>query len=370
MRLFKNVRRGCCGSRVVIGYILLAVTISLAVVGMAGAASEPKTVAEIALYQGPDREKMLIEGAKKEAQLTFYNSHTGFRTVAQEFEKKYPFINVSEWRSESKELFKRVMEEYAAGRFLVDVVETTDLMAFLQREGILQEYYSPHMLYYGDEYKAKGKTGVYYLADREIYIGLGFNTEHVPLAEAPKSLKDLLDPRWKGKMSITGTKTGTTWLGNALEVMGRDFIEKLSHQDVKVQNISGAALAGLVASGEVPLSPSIFRDNIFVAKKKGAPVEWRPLEPVVTNIGCSGITTKAPHPYAALLFLDYLHSKEGQQVVMKSGPSSPRGDMGSMGSLETKFKKTIWESKYSPEEFEKKFTEWENLLRKLFIKGK
>jgi iron(III) transport system substrate-binding protein len=221
------------------------------------------------------------------------------------------------------------------------------------------------MLYYGDEYKEKGKTGVYYLADREIYIGLGFNTERVPPAEAPKTLKDLLDPKWKGKMSITGSKTGISCIGNALEVMGRDFIEKLSRQDVKVQNISGAALAGLVASGEVPLSPSIFRDNIFVAKKKGAPVEWRPLEPVVTNIGCSGITTKAPHPYAAMLLLDYLHSKEGQQVVMKSGPNSPREDMG---SVETKFKKTIWEAKYSLEEFEKHFTEWENLVKSLFIK--
>jgi ABC-type Fe3+ transport system substrate-binding protein len=31
------------------------------------------------------------------------------------------------------------------------------------------------------------------------------------------------------------------------------------------------------------------------------------------------MTAKAPHPHAALLFLDYLHSKEGQQVVMKGG---------------------------------------------------
>ena len=58
------------------------------------AASAPMSDAQIALYQGMDREKMLIEGAKREGQLTFYNSHTWFRSYVKEFEKKYPFIKV------------------------------------------------------------------------------------------------------------------------------------------------------------------------------------------------------------------------------------------------------------------------------------
>jgi ABC-type Fe3+ transport system substrate-binding protein len=75
--------------------------------------------------------------------------------------------------------------------------------------------------------------------------------------------------------------------------------------------------------------------------------------------------TNAPHPHAALLFLDYLHSKEGQQVVMKGGLSSAREDLG---SSERKFKKIYQETQYSSEEFEKKFTEWEALMRQLFIR--
>jgi iron(III) transport system substrate-binding protein len=117
----------------------------------------------------------------------------------------------------------------------------------------------------------------------------------------------------------------------------------------------------------VPLSPTIFDSNIFTAKKTGAPVEWRPLEPVIAGVGSSGMTTKAPHPYAALLFLDYLHSKEGQQVVMRGGLSSAREDIG---SLEHKFKKTYQEAQYSSEEFEKKFNEWQELMRQLFIRKK
>jgi ABC-type Fe3+ transport system substrate-binding protein len=73
----------------------------------------------------------------------------------------------------------------------------------------------------------------------------------------------------------------------------------------------------------------------------------------------------APHPHAALLFLDYLHSKLGQQVAMKGGLSSARTDIG---SLEQKFKKVYIESKYTPEEFAKKIEEWEKLMRTLFIR--
>jgi iron(III) transport system substrate-binding protein len=93
-------------------------------------------------------------------------------------------------------------------------------------------------------------------------------------------------------------------------------------------------------------------------------VEWRPLEPVLTNVGASGMTAKAPHPHAALLFLDYLHSKEGQQVVMKGGLNSPRDDL----EVERRFKKTYLENQYSLEDFEKNFTEWQELMRRLFIR--
>jgi iron(III) transport system substrate-binding protein len=238
-------------------------------------------------------------------------------------------------------------------------------MLIMLKEKMLQEHLSPELSAYGDDAKIKGKTGVYGYTNREIYISLGFNSQLISPAEAPKTVKDYLDPKWKGKMSIAGTTTGVQWVGALLDGMGREFLEKLSAQEINVQNISGAALSGLVASGEVPLSPTIFNSNIFTHKQKGAPVEWRPLDPVIAGVGTSGMVLNSPHPHAALLFLDYLHSKEGQQAAMKGGLSSPRTDIG---SLEQKFKKLYIESKYTPEEFEKKIEEWENLMRKLFIR--
>ena len=331
------------------------------------AQSKALSAADLALYKGNDREKILLEGAKKEGQLTFYTPNTWVAgPVSQEFEKKYPFIKANVWRSDSKALLKRLTEEHAAGKYLADVVETSpEYVTLLVRSNLLQDHFSPELSAYDDDAKVKGKNGVLAWTNREIYISLGYNTKLVSPAEAPKTLKDYLDPKWKGKMSIAGTTTGTQWIGAVLDAVGREFLEKLGAQEINVQNMSGAALSGLVASGEVPLSPTIFNSNIFTHKEKNAPVEWRPIDPVIAGVGTSGMIANAPHPHAALLFLDYLHSKLGQQVAMKGGLSSARNDIG---SLEQKFKKIYTESRYTSEELEKKFNEWEGLMRKLFIR--
>lgn len=349
--------------------ILIAiVSLLILALSVAGgqAASRPATVADIALYRGPDREQMLIEGAKKEGQMLFYNSNTWMAVVAQEFEKKYPGIKISIWRSDPTAIIKRVMEEYGSGRFLVDLIETNpEFLAVLHMNGVLQERYSPEASHYGDEVKVKGKTGVFYLGDREYYTGLGFNTKQVSPAEAPKTYQQLLDPKWKGKISIAGESIGPRWIGVVLEAMGRDYLDKLSRQDVKVQNMAPVALLDLVVSGEVPLSPTIGDPNVFTAKQKGAPVEWIPLEPAMVSVGSSGMATKAAHPHTALLFLDYLNSKQGQQLVLKGGLSSPRDDVI---SKEIKFKKSYFGIRLSPDEYEKKYDEWEKLMIQLFVK--
>jgi iron(III) transport system substrate-binding protein len=351
--------------RVQLALVLLTIIANAPV--LQGAQSRPASIVELALYQGPDRESMLVEGAKKEGQLTFYTSNTWVAgPVSQEFEKRYPFIKANVWRSDSKALLRRLTEEHAAGRYLADVVETSpEYVTVLVRSSLLQEHFSPELNAYDDDAKVKGKSGVLAWTNREIYISLGYNTNLVSAAETPKTLKDYLDPKWKGKMSIAGTTTGTQWVGAVSDAMGREFLEKLSAQEINVQNMSGAALSGLVASGEVPLSPTIFNSNIFTHKQNKAPVEWRPIDPVIAGVGSSGMIVNAPHPHAALLFLDYLHSKAGQQVAMKGGLSSARNDIG---SLEQKFKKIYMESKYTPEELESKFNEWEGLLRKLFMR--
>src|SRR3990167_1551614 len=135
-----------------------------------GFAAVPLPASQLALYQGADREKILLDGAKREGQFTLYTSHTWFRTFVKEFEKKYPFVKANEWRNDSKTLIRKVLEEAKSGRVLVDVVETTaDGMGLIKREGLFQEYYSPEARYYPSELKPKGKNGFFYLPNRETY---------------------------------------------------------------------------------------------------------------------------------------------------------------------------------------------------------
>lgn len=184
-------------------FLLITATTQAGLVKTAWGAGKPTTIDDIALYQGADREQLLIEGAKKEGQVMFYNSLTSLAAVAQEFEKKYSFIKVSIWRSDSTNLIRRITEEYASGRFLADVIETSGAAtAVLHRKGIFHEYYSPEVSAYGEEVKVKGKSGIYYMADRENYTSLGFNTKLVPPQRRRKLTRSCWIPDGKGRCPL------------------------------------------------------------------------------------------------------------------------------------------------------------------------
>jgi len=356
------------GQRAATACALMVLVVLLVVPSTGMGASKPTTMAELALYQGPDREQILIEGAKKEGRVTVYTSNTYIKEyLAKEFEKKYPFIKAELWRGDSSEHARRVMEETRAEHYVLDVIESDyEVQAILAREGIIQEFYSPELRSYPDSVILKGEKGVFYCALRENYIGLGFNTKLISPAEVPKNYLDLLDPKWKGQMCIPGSGTGVNFILNIMdsEGLGRSFIEQLIRQNVSVQNVSGAALAGMVVSGEVPLSPSIWDSNVRRSKAKGAPIEWRPLEPVFASVSYAGIAANAPHPHAAILLQDYLLSKEGQQFLGKGGLHSGRVDIESKAG---KFKKNYLDSKYPIDVFRQKWDEAAELQRQ-FIK--
>src|SRR5262245_54553071 len=122
---------------------LIATLLSTAVEAF-GAQSKLLSAADLAFYQGADREKILLEGAKKEGQVTFYTSNTWVAgPVSQEFGKKYPFVKANVWRSDSKALLKRLTEEVAAGRFMADVVETSqEYIRIMIRHNMHIKYFS------------------------------------------------------------------------------------------------------------------------------------------------------------------------------------------------------------------------------------
>jgi iron(III) transport system substrate-binding protein len=296
----------------------LALIFVLAIAGPLWAqGSKPASLAELARYTGADREQLLYAGAKKEGKVVWYTSLTSYKEIARVFEARYPGVKVEAYRGASSEIVTRVTQEAQARRSQVDTIETTPPALMLFRdEKLLMPFTTPNIGAYPEDSKEEAPNKLFYwVSDRESFIGLGYNTKAVSAAEAPKSFQDLLNPALRGKMAIAGTDTGERMVGAILRVKGEEFLRRLKEQAIKIHMISGGALMELVASGEVVVSPTIFRNHVLQAQEKGSPVAWLPLDIVPTNAGGAAVAAQAPRPHAALLLLDFLLGAEGQKIL-------------------------------------------------------
>lgn len=103
------------------------------------------TVDEIALYNKPDRQKMLVESAKKEGKVSWYTSlivDQVVRPIKEAFEKEYPFLQVEYFRGNSERLVQKMFAEYQAKRYEVDMVDGTVTAPMVKKGGYLQRFYS------------------------------------------------------------------------------------------------------------------------------------------------------------------------------------------------------------------------------------
>jgi iron(III) transport system substrate-binding protein len=280
--------------------------------------SKPSTLAELAVYNGPDREQLLVAGAKKEGKLVWYTALAGgsYKDLARGFEAKYG-VQVEAYRGNSKDLISKVLAEAQARKFLMDVAESSPpLMLIMRSENLLTPYYVPHLARYLPEAKEEtGKGTVYWATDRESYMGFAYNKEKLPANLVPKNYEGLLNPALKGKLAFASTDTGVRTVGAMLKYKGEEFVRKLRGQEIALHAVSAQALNDLIISGEVESSPTIFRNHVLVAMAKKAPVAWVPMEIVPASAGSAALSAHAPHPHAAVLFVDFLFSPAGQKIL-------------------------------------------------------
>lgn len=271
----------------------------------------------IYMYQGPDREQRLVEGAKKDKTAVVYTSLNTKDSVpiTQAFEKKYG-VKIELWRSSSEKVLQRAITEARAGRHSVDAFELNGPeMEALYREGLLEEFWSPHFKSLPPAAFAKHK---HYVADRFNFFTIAYNTNLVKPNEVPNSYEDLLNPRWVGKIGIEASDDD--WFASIVKHMGEQkglaFFRKLA--DMKPQLRTGhTLLAELVAAGEIPLVATIYNHNAERLVVNGAPIKWKALDPTFGRPNAVAVTKNAQRPYAALLFVDYMLSPEGQELLKK-----------------------------------------------------
>jgi iron(III) transport system substrate-binding protein len=278
----------------------------------AQAKSSP-SVADIAQMQGANRRQALIDGAKKEGEVTVYAVNPGMAKITAEFTKKYG-VKVNLWRASSENVLQRVVTEGRAGRAELDVVQNSSPeIEATRREKLLQAVNSPYLADMITQAVPAHKEWVGYAINEYVQA---YNTNKIKKEDLPKSYQDLLDPKWKGKLGIE--QEDYSWFAGVLKQLGQEKGLKLFKDIIAANDISvrkGHTLLGqMVASGEVPLALTLYSYNPDQMKEKGAPVEGFVIGQPIAVFQSIGVMKKAPHPNAAMLFYDFLLS-DAQQMI-------------------------------------------------------
>jgi iron(III) transport system substrate-binding protein len=305
----------------------------------------------------------VVERARKEGTVTVYTSMqlADSRPIADAFEKKYG-VKVSLWRASGEKVAQRVMTEARGNRFEADVVETDGAqMEILHRERQLGTLRVPSIRDIPPNIVPA--HGAYVPTRLSLYV-LAYNTNRVAPNDVPRSYEDLLDPRWNGRFAVEAADVA--WFAATAKAMGDAkgvaFFRKLATQKPGIRS-GHTLMAELVAAGEIDVALDAHVQGVARLKEKGAPIEWKALQPAFGQPSSVGVAAKAPHPNAALLFADFILSREGQEIIKSRNrvPSSTAVD-----SPLNKFRYELIDPAIMLEDWDK----WSALWSEIFLGGK
>jgi iron(III) transport system substrate-binding protein len=261
----------------------------------------------------------LLDRAKREGSLTLYTSlaPTESQPLADAFEKKYG-VKVQLWRGQSDEVVQRVVTEAKGRRFAVDVVETNGPeMEMIAREKLLGELQSAYVSDLPANAIPAHRT---WFPDRMNYFVVGYNTAKVKRGDIPATYEGFTDPKWKGRIALEATDA--EWMATLIKTSpgnkGTDVMRKIAALQPSLRK-GHVLLASLVAAGEVPVGLAMYNSNVETLKRKGAPIDYVPVQPVVARPQGIGVARNAPHPNAAALFAEFVLSPDGQKLFESMG---------------------------------------------------
>ena len=305
----------------------------------------------------------LVARAKKEGAVTLYTSMqlVDSGPLTQAFEKKYG-IKANLWRASGEKVAQRVLTEARGGRFEADVVETDGAqMEILHREqqlgplpvaslkDIPPQIVPPHRDY------APTRLTLYVMS---------YNTKLVAPNEVPKTYADLLQPRWTGKLALENDDVA--WFASVVKAMGESqglgYYRRLAGQRPSMRK-GHTLMAEMVAAGEIEIAIDTHVQGIARLKEKGAPIDWKPLQPAFGQPSSVGVAARAPHPEAARLLADFILSREGQEII-KSRNRVPVSR--AVDSPLNKFQYRLIDPAIALDEWDK----WSALWSSIFLGGK
>ena len=264
--------------------------------------------------------------------------------IKEGFEQKYPNVTMDYYFSGTAKVLTKIATENQSRRPKADVVWLGDPSEYvsLKSAGVLSPYISPQGIHINEDYLDPEH---YFTGARLVNVGIAYNTELVSLQEAPKSWRELLDPRWQGKIIMTDPGSAGTikYFVSALmadERYGDNYFISLRENGCALESGS-AATHQQVASGNYPIGICLDYVTANLAQE-GAPVAFiYPQQDLVSIYSPLGLVANCPNEQNGKLLYDFILSREGQEILVKNNLISIRNDIQQSDSVQKRTSRSI-----------------------------
>ena len=302
----------------------------------------------------------LYAKAKAEGEVVFDSgaSDDEIKIIAADFYKLYPGIKIVHAEQQGEDSAAKLAAEAKAGVSKTDLSDTDQNTAYeLSKAGLFAKYVPPAAATFDAKWKQPYFTGY-----KIMVKVITYNTDKVKGADIPTGYQDLLDPKWKNKVCVEESEVST--FADMLIDLGRDkglaYWKALQANGLRL--VKGQSdLVQAVVAGDCSLSVAANVHSVAQQAAKGAPVAWVKTDPMYGNYGALGVAAKAPHPYAARLWVNYLLSDAGQKSVADDYrvPVDP-----AVEPKEPELKQGTFNLVVAGDDVMKNFTEYNNLFYK------
>lgn len=265
----------------------------------------------------------LVEAAKKESgAIVAYGSleSNTVEPIVEAFKKKTG-LTVEYWRASATKVMDRALAEARAGKSVFDVmVNNSGAIHVMKKENLFAKYISPAAKAFPKEVIDPQVGPVY----RNTPVGIVYNKGQVSAADAPKSLEDLLQPKYKGKFVMPDPTQHTTtlqWLFSLYKIMGAEKAEKFIRDLGATKPLmveSFAPSAERVSTGETPIAISLIRYTVTYGEK-GAPVDYVRLGKMLSTGQYLALSNKANRPSGGKAFIDFFLGDESMRILARMG---------------------------------------------------
>ena len=264
-----------------------------------------------------ERQQRLYDLAKNEGEAVIYANMdvSAMKPLTDGFMKRFPGAKAASVHFSGAAIITRLDSEARAGKPVSDVVLSGQLgvLALIDKK-IALRYRSPEREFFRDGLKDKDGLWTAYMTNVMVSA---YNTRQVKKDEAPRSVEDLVKPRWKGRLTMDSQSY--VWFGTMMQYLGEEtglrFMKRLNEQNISHQR-GRRLMTQLVAAGEFDMAVETNLNSVLTLSKQGAPLAFAPIQPYFLSPSLVFMSANAPHPYTGALFVDYLLSEEGQKVVV------------------------------------------------------